>query len=151
MIQEPAFLSDAREGGCAGKQRRQVDGTQTAQDNHYDEGDLPPANAEWPTGFPLRNPARFLLQLLQQIGPIGMPRMDGVQMADEVLRLHRDIADWTAVHLRHDDLDCDRMREDALVFRNAADAGWVRDTEHRETWDRVCQRVPTTRQYLFVA
>src|SRR5712664_319563 len=111
MIQEPAFLSDAREGGCTGEQWRQVDGTQTAQDNHRDEGDLPPANAKRPTRLPPRNPTGFLLQLLQEAGSIRMPRVVVVQVANEVLGLHRNIADRTAVHLRHGDLVGDWMTE----------------------------------------
>src|SRR5439155_8639964 len=75
MIQDPALLSDAREGGCTGEQRWQVGDTQTAQDNHRDEGNLPSANAKRLTGLPLPNPTGFLLQLLQEPGPIRMPRM----------------------------------------------------------------------------
>src|SRR2546427_998752 len=111
MIHEPAFLSDTRKGGCTGQQWRQVDGTKTDQDDDHDEGDLPPANANRPTRLPLLNPTGLLLQFLQETGSIRMPRMDVVQVANEVLGFHRDSADRTAVHLRHGDLVRDRMTE----------------------------------------
>src|SRR6266705_4256133 len=111
MIQEPAFLSDAREGLCTGKQRRQGHRPNTAKDDDHHEGDLPPANAKRPTGLPLPNPTGFLLQFLQEAGPVRMPRMVVVQVANEVLGLHRNIADRAAVHLRHGDLVRDWMTE----------------------------------------
>ena len=121
MVHEATFLSDAREGLCTGKQRRQGHGPNTAQDNHHHEGDLPPADANRATCLPLRNPTGLILQFLQKTGAIGVSRMDVVQVANQVLGFHRDIADRTAVHLRHGEPSLrGRTMRDAHVFRNAA-------------------------------
>src|SRR5712692_1899375 len=152
MIDLPAFRPDAREGGWTRQQRRQVDGAETAQDEDHDEGDLPPANANRTTRFPLRNPSGFLLQLLQETGSIRVPRMDVVQMANEVLRFHRDIADWTAVHLRHGDLVRDRMRERIRSYLGVPRTRvWIAMQRDKRNRIRFVKGCPTKQQHLFVA
>src|SRR5436853_5621700 len=71
-------------------------------DGHHYE-DMPSAHADRTAGRPPRGPSRLRLQFLDQFRGVGMPRMDVVQMADQILGSHRHVADRTMVHALHDD------------------------------------------------
>jgi len=78
-----------------------VVGSETDDEDHEDDGhvDLPDAKG---TGRLSRGISpEFGLEFVSKPRHVRMPRMDIVQMTREVLRLHGDVANWTAFRVRH--------------------------------------------------
>src|SRR5438874_211030 len=78
-----------------------VVGSDTDDEDHEDDGhvDLPDAKG---TGRVSRGISpEFGLEFVSKPRHVRMPRMDVVQMTREVLRLHGDVANWTAFRVRH--------------------------------------------------
>src|SRR5688572_28897194 len=103
MVRDPAFPPDAGKGPRRCQHLNREVGPEAAQHDDDHEDDLPPPYPERPAGGPFRNSTRFPFELLYHLERVRVPRMGVVQMADEVLGFHRDLANLTAIHFRHRD------------------------------------------------
>src|SRR5206468_5511246 len=82
------------------RNRREVVHAKPAQDKQDHQHDVPLPNVDRRRG-PLRaSPAGLLPQLFSESRGVRMAWMRVIEMPEEVLRLHRDIADGTMIRLR---------------------------------------------------
>src|SRR2546425_142629 len=111
---------DAREG--LGRDRRQVVHTEAAQDEEGDHRDVPLLDVNRRRGPSRAGPAGLLPQLFSESRGVGMARVDVIEMPEEVLRLHGDVADGTVIRLRQRVTFrfSDGRMERGLLFRNDA-------------------------------
>src|SRR5436305_11926265 len=101
MVRESSNANAENERAVFGEVGDEIVSADPNEDEDDDDADEPTTESERLRRAAGRDPTRLRLQFLNQLRGVRMPRMNVVQMADQVLGPHRHVANRTSIHIRH--------------------------------------------------